>query len=314
MIQQFGESLETRWYREHSLRIHKKHLEAIRQRSKSTIKSPLHHISVNLRKISQENDKKKEIIRENMILSTKLYQIHERRVSPGEAKGPKSLNFSLRKKEADKILTENYDFVRRFMVKPSFVSASKLEEEYKQQLGYKKTISKANLHKRLSKLALFDGKPGQLPPLEASMFDHQSKSRTEVQSKLTKINSNNSEIVIDAENEETKKKALESPKKKTGKNILESEVNVPESKVGEEKSALSMEEIKSEGVEKNEKQSEAVEKIEIQSEKIEIQSEKSEIQSGEIEKSESPKENLDFPLESHSGLEENTEKIEGPLE
>ena len=198
MIQQFGESLESRWYREHSLRIHKRHLEEIRQRSKSTIKAPLHHVSINLRKLSQESDKQKEIHRENLILSSKLYEIQERRIMPGEPRGPRSLNFSVRRKEAERILTENYDFVRRFMVKPSFVSTSKFEEDYRQQLGYKKTISKANLHKRLSKLALFDGKPGYLPPLDTSIFEQNSKSRTEAPSKLTNVLSNESEIVEDS--------------------------------------------------------------------------------------------------------------------
>ena len=202
MIQQFGDSLESRWYKEHSLRIHKKHLEDIKQRSKSTIKSHFNHNSPNLRKLSQENDKHKEIDRENMILFVKLNQIKERRSSPRESKGPKSLNFSLRKKQAEKIMTENYDFVRRFIIKPSFISARQLEEEYKQQQGYKRTISKANLHKRLIRLASFDGKPGQLPPMEYSTPENVDNSRTEVPSKLTNILSNASEIFLNQKIEE----------------------------------------------------------------------------------------------------------------
>ena len=187
MIALFGESLESRWYREHSIKVHKQKLEAIKQRSKSTLKSSIQPLSVNLRKQSQEMDKKKEIERENMILFLKLNHIKQRKNSKSEPKGPKSLNFSLRKKEADKIINENYDFVKRFMDKPSFVSARQLQEEYQLQLGYKKTISKANLHKRLVKLASFEGKPGHLPPLDSSLIENINKVRTEDQSKLSNV-------------------------------------------------------------------------------------------------------------------------------
>ena len=165
-------------------------------RSRSIRKSTFNHLSLNLRKISQEYNKQKEIDRENFILFLKLDQIKERKLSPQEQKGPKTLNFSIRKKKAEKIMNENYDFVRRFIIKPSFVSTRKLEEEYKQQQEYKKTISKANLHKRLINLGLVKKKPGQLPPLDSSLFEDINNSRTEVPSKLKNVLSNDSEVSL----------------------------------------------------------------------------------------------------------------------
>jgi Hemingway/CFA97 len=194
MIQQLDESLESRWYRKHSIKIHRQKLEDIKHRSKSTLKSSDHSLTVNLRKISQELDKQKKIDRENMILFIKLHQIRERKLNHEDLKGPKSLNFSVRKKEADRIINENYEFVKRFMEKPSFVSAKKLKQDYIQQLEYKRTISKANLHQRLIKLASFEGKPGQLPPLDTSLYENSSKLRSQVPSKLSITGNNDTEI------------------------------------------------------------------------------------------------------------------------
>ncbi|OMJ86821.1 hypothetical protein SteCoe_11594 [Stentor coeruleus] len=197
MIQQFGESLENRWYHEHSIKIHKKHLDDIKKRSKSTIRSPIYkHISVNLRKLSQEVDKQKEIDRENFILFMKLSQIKERKTNQSENYGPKSLNFSQRKKEAEKIMTENYDYVKRFIEKPSYLSAKRHENEFKIQQGYKKTISKASLHKRLVKLASVEGRYGHIPPLESYSLENIHKHRSEDPSKLEDIQVKDSETSL----------------------------------------------------------------------------------------------------------------------
>lgn len=197
MIQQFGESLENRWYHEHSIKIHKKHLNDIKKRSKSTIRSPIYkHISVNLRKLSQEVDKQKEIDRENFILFMKLSQIKERKANQADIYGPKSLNFSQRKKEAEKIMTENYDYVKRFIEKPSYLSAKRHEKEFKIQQGYKKTISKASLHKRLVKLASVEGRYGHIPPLESYSLENIHQQRSEGPSKLEDMQVKDSETSL----------------------------------------------------------------------------------------------------------------------
>jgi len=179
MIQQFGESLESRWYREHSIKVHRQHLKDISLRSKSTIRSEDQVKIVNLRKLSQEIDKQREIERENFLLFVRLNSIKERKISPRDFYGPKSLNLSVRKKEAERIMNENYGYVKRFIDKPSFVSAKRQVKEYQAQESYKNTISKANLHKRLIKLSSFVGKPGTLPPLEISIGRSENQSKLE---------------------------------------------------------------------------------------------------------------------------------------
>ena len=149
MSQQFAESLEARWYREFSIKAHKRHLREISLRSKSQLRAENQTKLVKLRKLSQELDKQKEIERENFLLFIKLNSIKERRKSQRENFGPKSLNISVRRREAEKIITENYSYVKRFMDIPSFVSAEKHQKDYQLQQLYKRTISKANLHKRL---------------------------------------------------------------------------------------------------------------------------------------------------------------------
>lgn len=179
MIQQFGESLESRWYREHSIKVHRQHLKDISLRSKSTIRSQDQVKIVNLRKLSQEIDKQREIERENFLLFIRLNTIKERKISPRDSYGPKSLNLSVRKKEAERIMNENYGYVKRFIEMPSFVSAKRQVKDYQAQQTYKKTISKANLHKRLVKLSSFVAKPGILPPLDINVGRSENHSKLE---------------------------------------------------------------------------------------------------------------------------------------
>ena len=149
MSQLFAESLEARWFREYSIKAHKRHLREISLRSKSQIRAEDEVKLVKLRKLSQEFEKKKEIERENFLLFVKLNSIKERKNCERQSFGPKSLNISVRRRQAEKIICENYNYVKRFMDIPAFVSAEKQRREFLMQQVYKKTISKANLHKRL---------------------------------------------------------------------------------------------------------------------------------------------------------------------
>ena len=149
MIPYSDESLESRWYREHSIQIHKKRLKDIKARPKFMTGSPARFSSVNRKKAFKDQT---ELFRENMILYDKLTQISERKRSPTNIKGPKSLNIAIRKKEAERILLDNLEFVRRLTEKESFVPTKRLNHEYQLSEQYKKTISRANLHERLQKI------------------------------------------------------------------------------------------------------------------------------------------------------------------
>ena len=161
MIPYSDESLESRWYREHSIQIHKKRLEDIKARPKFMTGSPARFSSVNRKKAFKDQT---ELFRENMILYDKLTQISERKRSPTNIKGPKSLNIAIRKKEAERILLDNLEFVRRLTEKESFVPTKRLNHEYQLSEQYKKTISRANLHERLQKITKKEMKQ-TLPPI-----------------------------------------------------------------------------------------------------------------------------------------------------
>lgn len=172
MIPYSDESLESRWYRDHSITLHKKRLNEIKARANALSSSPVRYSSVNRSKLSHDRAcaKAKERNRENMALYEKLTQISERKYNRKEVKGPKSLNITVRKKDAERIITENLHFVKRLTEKPSFVSAKKFEEEYEVLKGYKHSISKRYLHERLNNLKGYDLKPLLLPPISQETF------------------------------------------------------------------------------------------------------------------------------------------------
>jgi hypothetical protein len=161
MIGYSDNSLESRWYRDYSIKIHKQRLKDIKGRSPENLSHTSRYYSTNRRK--QENlFKINDICRENSILYDKLSQISVRKCSPAENKGPKSLNIATRKKEAQRIIKDNLEIIKRLTEKESFVSARKLEEEYYINKKYKKTISKVSLQDRLTKIMKNSAK---LPPL-----------------------------------------------------------------------------------------------------------------------------------------------------
>ncbi|OMJ70719.1 hypothetical protein SteCoe_31248 [Stentor coeruleus] len=170
------ENLESRWYQEHSLRLHKIRLQGIKERSPILSQSPGRYNSVGRRKPNFDPIKYQDFYRENKILYDKLSQISERKASPFTSKIPKSLNLQKRKKEARRIINANLDFLKRLTEKDSFVSAKKHKEEYAVLERYKKTISKANLQERLKKIALGEFK---LPPIASGILYVSEKSKTE---------------------------------------------------------------------------------------------------------------------------------------
>ena len=162
MIQYSEESLESRWYREHSIRIHMKRLKDIKERSSSVVQSPIRFSSVNRSRLGKPVLKHYEMVKQNIMLYDKLTHISERRHNKGQLKGPRSLNISIRKKEADRIIQDNFEFVKRLTERESMFSVTKLKKEYDIQEKYKSSISRHNLHERLKKITESELK---LPPI-----------------------------------------------------------------------------------------------------------------------------------------------------
>ncbi|OMJ83363.1 hypothetical protein SteCoe_15767 [Stentor coeruleus] len=175
MLTYSEENLESRWYREHSHRLHKQRLHEIKERSSNISKSPVRFFSVSRRRPNNDAIKKRELNRENMILYEKLTQISGRKTNQFIDKTPKSLNSARRKKEAERIIQNNMDMVKRLTEKESFVSAKRHKEQYSVMERYKNSISKAGLHDRLKKITFGEIK---LPPISTESLSVMEKNRT----------------------------------------------------------------------------------------------------------------------------------------
>jgi hypothetical protein len=233
MIQYSDESLESRWYREHSIRIHMKRLKDIKARNFSIDPSPTRFYSVNRRK---NRFKQNEMIRENIVLYDKLTQISERRKNKTGLKGPKSLNISIRKKEADRIIQDNFEFVKRLTEKESIFSVKKLRKDFDVQEKYKNSISRHNLHERLKKITDSELK---LPPINQEYVKGSSTSRVSNHSRTSKsgiksekINSNDLLVDQSLNNEKNAKfqKKGEKTLKTEKKSKVEKKTEVKEKK------------------------------------------------------------------------------------
>ena len=171
MIQYSEENLECRRYRERSNRIHMKKLKDIKSRNFSIEPSTTQFDLVNKRK---NKFKENEVNRQNMMLYDRLTKISERIQNKNQIKGPKSLNVSMRKKEAERIIQGNFEFVKRLAGKESIFSFKKLRREIEIQEKYKNTISRHNLHERLQKITDSELK---LPPINQEYAKGASTSR-----------------------------------------------------------------------------------------------------------------------------------------
>ena len=152
----FDESLSSRLYQEYSAKLHRKKLDQIKNRHN-------HSLSITLENKRKESSKQKsflnvakinEVQRENKILYDRLTLISARRLSgeKSQFKVPKTLNFSFRKKQTEKIIQENKTFIQRLIEKPPNLSVKKLELDYEMLQKYKENMSKKKILDRINKL------------------------------------------------------------------------------------------------------------------------------------------------------------------
>ena len=64
---------------------------------------------------------------------------------------PRSLNYSIKKKEAERIDSENQKIMSRIVNSGPFLSAKKMEKDYKEALKFKNKTMTLNLEKILEK-------------------------------------------------------------------------------------------------------------------------------------------------------------------
>lgn len=324
------EKLTSRVFRLYSHKLHKQRLVDIKSKLSTRINNSVPR-TLKYQQIkrtgymSQVKERKSNINRENekifqMITqisggkrgSSIQYIIETTRQSPK----PKSLNLPTRKKEAQRIIEENYALAQRLSESTRGVSFKKFDEDWSNTTRYLNSISKRNIRK----LPKIDELNKHLPSFASSEIG--SKKLLMLKSPLGFVEKAKSNFspnltspfpgsVIEVEKEEELKETCNKVadkilKSKTGVQKVENKEIVEEKKIEAvkeniiEKKDLSeiVEEEKNEGRVNYEKVEEKVEKVDENTEKVE--------EKGEIEVSKVDETKLEGK-ESKSPMEENDE-------
>lgn len=149
------ENLSSRLYQDYSAKLHRQRLDQIKHRNNSTHVNfdPKHNGSKKLNSFSKIA-KINEVSRENKILYDRLTLISERKSIPDKSmmKIPRTLNYSMRKKQTEKIIKENQEFIQRLIEKPSQFSLKKFKLDYEMLQKYKENMSKKKILDRINRL------------------------------------------------------------------------------------------------------------------------------------------------------------------
>ncbi|OMJ71187.1 hypothetical protein SteCoe_30683 [Stentor coeruleus] len=151
------ENLSSKLYQEYSAKLHKKRLEEIKHRNNWSLSTSFDYSRKEPKKAGSfiQVAKANEIIRENRILYGKLTTISERKLGQKPLpsyKTPKTLNYPSRRKQTEKIIKENQEFMQRLIEKPANFSVKKFKLEYEIKKKYKENLSKQKILERIQKL------------------------------------------------------------------------------------------------------------------------------------------------------------------
>ena len=161
----YAENLSARLYQEYSAKLHRQRLEKIKHRPQDSL-----NLSIMQKKAKDSKkipaftilSKSKEVMRENKLLYDRLTHISERKLSidkPVSLTIPKTLNYVHRRKETEKIIKENQEFIQRLIEKPSHISLKKLKLDYELIQKYKENMSKKKILDRIQKLVKVHAMP-----------------------------------------------------------------------------------------------------------------------------------------------------------
>ncbi|CAG9324439.1 unnamed protein product [Blepharisma stoltei] len=186
------------WDREQAFISHKKRLNHIKSHrstrlgnSPSATKNlipPIQraHIFIELEHSKAIQKDNEELLQRLSIISTRksVFSANGEKLSP-----QRSLNFTSRKKEAERILYENFAFLKRITEKPSSVNIKKFDDDYEQSRKYKQTISRVHHIERTASL----GKTCKLPPINEE-FGSKAKTQEKFNSKKKSLSMNEKEL------------------------------------------------------------------------------------------------------------------------
>lgn len=145
--------MEPTWAHERRFQLHRKKLQQIRGRSLVPATQPVSATRTSLPRLKAlsflEAERQEAIKRENALLMQKLVTIAEGKKLRKARRSlePRSLNEYLRKKEEDRIKTENEAFSRRLLEKGGEISKRKLDLSFFESQRYMRQISKAQILK-----------------------------------------------------------------------------------------------------------------------------------------------------------------------
>ena len=158
-----------------------KHYERLYEIKKSEPKSPLLKTG-SLIKVKPycEIDRKLEISRNNKVLLEKIAHITKRKTEAQEkysqtARNPKSLNLPFRKKEAERIFTENEQIAKRINTQKALITKKQFDKNFENFKKYRDQLSKTRFliyqENCTRVLAIKDGKDRSITPaLESPNF------------------------------------------------------------------------------------------------------------------------------------------------
>jgi hypothetical protein len=210
-MQSLEEKLTTKWYREYSHKLHMQRLQEIKSHASKRIdnSTPKTKEKLSTQKQGKEflqKEKKKSITKHNQQLLKILTEINKGKRetvtqkilnSAREVPAVKSLNISVRKKEARRIDEDNEALVRRLNEKPAELSAKKFQDEWEVASRYRESISKKGNRFGTSHLA------SRLPPMESHERMGTEKEEDGLSKTLGSINLPSIQKKIKKKNHET---------------------------------------------------------------------------------------------------------------
>ena len=149
------------WTRIHNDRIHKQKLRQIHQRASPKAATANYLKNLQRGSSQQERTRAQELATQNQKLFLKLNDLMDGRKSASspfrqtifaEPLGPKSLNYSAKKQEMQRIQQDNHRLARRLSEQQSSLRVKAFNELHKKNLKYKRQISRMARYKRLFSL------------------------------------------------------------------------------------------------------------------------------------------------------------------
>ena len=137
----------SKWYERHCFDLHRQRVESMKSSLKSSLRSTGEQVSAH-RTGASASIRTLEVQRENEVLLRKLRFISTQSKEVVQPALPVTLNSTARKRELNRIASENQVITQRLMNGKASMNTKKLEEDYKRACGYKRLFKSAYVEKQ----------------------------------------------------------------------------------------------------------------------------------------------------------------------